>query len=142
MKMGLGALGARCGGAQAGPVVSLKGGQLEGVGTAGMGYFFLTEEDKRNKINPVLCLKDLKTKAVYCSMVPGKGTTQDDYAAVAVVAQLEEWGYSEMDIILKSDNEEAIKSVKKAIRKLRKPHHLMTLRPYNSQRQSLTAVPS
>ena len=30
----------------------------------------------------------------------------------------------------------------RAIRKLRKPHHLMTLRPYNSQRQSLTAVPS
>ena len=35
------ALVALCGGAQAGPVVSLKGGQLEGVGTAGMGSFFL-----------------------------------------------------------------------------------------------------
>ena len=30
----------------------------------------------------------------------------------------------------------------RAIRKLRKPHHLMALRSYNSQRQSLTAVPS
>ena len=41
MKMVLCALVALCGGAQAGPVVSLKGGQLEGVGTAGMGSFFL-----------------------------------------------------------------------------------------------------
>jgi DNA-directed RNA polymerase sigma subunit (sigma70/sigma32) len=30
----------------------------------------------------------------------------------------------------------------RAMTKLRKPHHLMMLRPYNSQRQSLTAVPS
>ena len=58
-------------------------------------YFFLTKEDKDKKTNPVLSLKDKKTKATYCARVPGKGVTQENYAVKAVVdaqpTQLELW---------------------------------------------------
>ena len=49
----------------------------------------MTEEDKQEKVNPVLTMRYRKTKAVFSRMLPNQ-SSQSDYAWKAIIGQMKE----------------------------------------------------
>ena len=78
-----------------------------------MDYGFMTEEDKAEEESmPMLVIHDRDTKMKFAHIVPNKGV--HPYAVARVAKDLELLGHTE--IILKSDGEPAMISLKQAVK--------------------------
>ena len=78
-----------------------------------MDYGFMTEEgDGEEEVMPMLVMHDRDTKMKFAHIVPNKGV--HPYAVARVTKDLELLGHTEL--ILKSDGEPAIVSLKQAVK--------------------------
>ena len=96
-----------------------QGKDERGLPIVSMDYFWMGRDSKnRPEVEPEgelpsLQVKDEYTGYMWCSVVPAKGA--DNYAVNFVIQCLEESGYRRL--VLKSDNENSIKSLKEAVKK-------------------------
>ena len=79
----------------------------KGIPTLSMDYLFFSEKGEEKGL-PHLQVKDERSGMMWCSPVPAKGP--DSFAVNFLVGCINEAGYHRM--ILKSDNEPSIKSLK------------------------------
>ena len=85
----------------------------ETIPTISVDFGFFGSEENPNKDNPVLVIKDRKSRAIWAHMLPSKGIDQP-YGVKSLVRALTTTGYKR--VIIKSDQEPAIKAlVAKAI---------------------------
>ena len=78
-----------------------------------MDYFYMTKESEKKGQNPMLALADSKKKNL---MAVATGSTGEvPWVAKKIAEEIETWGYGGTPIVLFSDNEPAILSLKKAV---------------------------
>lgn len=85
-----------------------------------MDFWFLTAQDNKNKVNPALTMRYKKTRAIMSLVLPSK-SSQSEYGWKTALAQLKEWGLDQAEIILKSDQEQAVTAIGDPMVKNRKP---------------------
>ena len=90
----------------------LQGDEDRAIPTFSLAYYDGKRERDQERELPGLQVKDEHSGAVWSSAVPAKGV--DQYAINFVVACLNECGYTR--IILKSDDEPAIKALKESVK--------------------------
>ena len=76
--------------------------------TISIDYGFFGNKDNPNKDNPVLVIKDRRSKALWAHLVPSKGI-ENPHGYQCLVRALNSTGYKR--VILKSDQEFPIRSV-------------------------------
>ena len=74
----------------------------------------MDEDRKKGTIVKCLIVRDLESKNVFCHVVPFKGTDEDFFTAGMAADDIKWLGYSR--VILKSDNEVALKALEGQIR--------------------------
>ena len=86
-------------------------------------YFFMSDEDEKAHANPIMMMVDEGTGEKYARAVGMKGLGSDgrmDWLVKDISAELKMWGHTGGDgstLILKCDNENAIKVVRDAVSK-------------------------
>ena len=89
-----------------------------------MDYFFMSKKDEEAKNNPLIVMVDEKTGERYARAVSKKGAGtggEMDWLIQDMVDELKGWGHTggaNGHIIMKSDNEPAVKALREAVGKL------------------------
>ena len=89
-----------------------------------MDYYFMSKKDEEAKENPIMGMVDEQTGEKYARAVGNKGLGNPgdmDWLILDMVEELKSWGHtggSSGHLILKSDNENAIKAVRDSVGKL------------------------
>ena len=78
------------------------------IPTVSVDFGFFGSEENPNKDNPVLVIKDRKSRAIWAHMLPSKGIDRP-YGVKSLVRALTTMGYKR--VIIKSDQEPAIKAL-------------------------------
>ncbi len=86
-------------------------------------YVFLGQDDE--KTLPIILVRDHSTRTTYSHAVPCKGTSSSKYPEKQVAHSIKQLGYSK--IIFKSDNEPAILELRRAVCKILRHDHGMTV---------------
>ena len=90
--------------------------------TISIDYHFMSQEEEKANKNPLLVMTDDKLKTIFARAAGEKGVGSDgalEWLIVAIVAELDAWGYRGQDIVLKCDQENAIEALRKAVSELR-----------------------
>ena len=84
------------------------------VPVVGLDYMFMTDRQRKEEESgsPILVIKDEKLKMVFAHVVPSKG--RDKYAIERMSKGLDMLGHKK--VILKSDGENAIQSLKSSVK--------------------------
>ena len=91
----------------------LQGGEDRAIPTISLDYYYYGKRDRdQERELPGLQVKDEHSGTVWSSVVPAQGV--DQYAINFVMACLNECGYTR--VIMKSDDEPAIKALKEAVK--------------------------
>ncbi len=78
-----------------------------------LDYFYMTKENEKSGQNPMLVVVDSRKKNV---MGIATGSTGEvPWVAKKIADEVEAWGYGSTSIVLLSDNEPAILSLKRAV---------------------------
>ena len=85
--------------------------------TIGLDYCFMRETEKEEGISPILVMYDESKKCLWVLPVENKGNV--DIVVQWAVEKLDEAGYRGVPVTLRSDQEEAMISLKKAIAVMR-----------------------
>ena len=100
---------------------SVGGGK---VSRGSMDYFFLSLKDEEAKDNPMIGMVDESTGEKYARAAGMKGVGADgemDWLIIDMVEELKSWGHTGGNsghVIMKSDNENAIKALRDAVGRL------------------------
>ena len=89
-----------------------------GVPRISMDYFYLGEEDKEAKENPMIVMVDEGTGEKYTRAVGKKGAEGMDWLIKDISRELVSWGHAggtEGNIIIKTDGEHSIEDVMKSV---------------------------
>ena len=94
------------------------------VSRVAMDYFFMSKKDEEAKENPILAMVDEKTGERYARACGSKGVGSHgelDWLIQDMTDELKSWGHTggvNGHIILKSDNENAVKALRDAVGRL------------------------
>lgn len=83
-----------------------------------LDYNFAGEDDE--DVGTWLTMVDSKSRAVWTRIVESKGVSAEtEWVVLAIVDELDDWGYRGEDLILRSDQEGAIEVIKKKVAEYR-----------------------
>ena len=83
-----------------------------------MDYFYLGEEDKEARENPMIVMVDEGTGEKYARAVGKKGSEGMDWLIKDISRELVSWGHvaeTEGNIIIKTDGEHSIEDLRKSV---------------------------
>ena len=88
--------------------------EKDGVPQIVMDYMFMSNKDK-DKVSPILVIKDMKSKSIFAHAVSRKGTS-DGWIVKKIIDDINGLGYGWTRIVIRSDQEPALLQVKSDIR--------------------------
>ena len=94
-----------------------SGKQERGLPELHFDYMFVGPSDAPGETKTCLVVRDAETRMVMSTMVPAKG--RESFAVDRVTAFIEEIGYMHQDLIVKSDQESAVRAVVEEIGRAR-----------------------
>ena len=96
--------------------------KLRQVPRIAMDYHFMSKEDERAQQHPIFTMTDEATGACFARAAGHKGLGENkerEWLVLAIVEELDNWGYRGQELILRADQESALEAVRKAVMAMR-----------------------